>query len=211
MQTTYKESAYMIIGFIGDMRSGKTLMMTLKAYQDHLKGTPILSNYGLTFPHEKININLVTKSVTDKNTDYFKNSTVCIDEIHIWIDSRVSGQKRNRLISYFITQSGKLNTTVLWTSQFLRQVDVRLRLNTQILYKTRRFIYEKGEKRFLRQDDKREDFKILVERYKMAELRSSFGFVHEKSFVYNNPNQIFSLYDTTEKIQLEGDIHEEKK
>ena len=56
-----------------------------------------------------------------------KNVAIGIDEFHIFCDSRIAASKRNRLISYFALQTRKRNVSLYFTTQFLDQVDKRLR------------------------------------------------------------------------------------
>ena len=46
--------------------------------------------------------------IVEKELEIEDNCVFFIDEIHIWLDSRISGSKRNRILSYFLLQSGKL-------------------------------------------------------------------------------------------------------
>lgn len=189
-----------LIGLIGEMRSGKTLLMTMLGYQEHKKGNTILANYHPIYSNHFLVAEDIKEAIAQKNTDFFKGCTLLIDEIHIWIDSRMSMSKKNVAISYFVTQSGKLDTTVYWTSQFLRQVDIRLKLNTSILYKTIRLGIINGKWQKLRQDDKRTDFKIRVERYEQKETIKQTGFMKTGQFEILNPSKYFYLYDTKETV-----------
>ena len=114
----------MILGFIGKMGSGKTLSMTKYAKEYFDQGCKIYSNYNLNFKHEKIDI----KKLLTMDDD-LQNAVILLDEIHIFIDSRESMRKKNRLISYFITQSRKRNLILMFTTQQMHQIDKRLRTN----------------------------------------------------------------------------------
>lgn len=200
-----------VVGLVGEMRSGKTLMMTLMMLDAHLAGQKVMSNYHLNFPHELIDINDMDKAIRDKKTDYFEGKSIGIDEIHVFMDARGAGQKRNKMLSYFLTQSGKLNTTIYWTSQFMRQVDVRLRLNTQVLYKVKRYVMYKGVKRLLRQDDKRTDFWVDADKHVIMEGRHGLFYGYHKTITLKNPSKFFKWYDTTERVYYEQSIDEKQK
>ena len=61
------------------------------------------------------------------------NSTIFIQEAHNYIDSRNSMSKRNKALSYWILQSrhtGKGSCDIIYDTQSLSQVDIRLRRNT---------------------------------------------------------------------------------
>lgn len=195
-------------GFIGPMRSGKTLTMVMHAYQEYLRGKPVYSNIYLSFPHTRITPNDLHQAIKDKETDMFDNACLCIDELHVFMDARNSGAKRNVMLSYFITQSGKLHNTVLWTSQFSRQVDVRVRLNTSQLYKAKRLARSNG--RELSQDDQKTDFVIRLEKYVMTESVRGIGFVRVNTLFVKEPSKWFSYYDTREKVYYEDQLSDKE-
>lgn len=191
-----------LYGIVGEMRSGKTLLMTLLGYNEKRRGNIILANYNPIYRDHYLKAEDVQNAIEEKNADFFKGCTLLIDEIHIWMDARASMKKKNVAISYFVTQSGKLDTTVYWTSQYMRQVDIRLKLNTQILYRTYRYGKNKitGKLERLKQDDKRTDFIIKVERYEQIETLRSHGFKKVGEFWITKPQKYFKLYDTKETV-----------
>jgi len=111
------------ISFEGGLGSGKTLGMTffLKCEQS-LMGKTIYANYPLQFPYEPLNMKQLLATMTD-----LVDVSVAIDEFHIFCDSRVAASKRNLMMSYFGTQTRKRNVSFYFTSQFLDQVDKRIR------------------------------------------------------------------------------------
>jgi hypothetical protein len=119
------------------MGSGKTLSMTYFAHKHYLKGIEIFANYGLLFPYKPIDYEKI------KNLDVeFENAAVCIDEIHVFIDSRSSMTKVNRMVSYWITQSRKRNIKAfMYSTQHIGQVDKRLRDNTDYFVLCKRIIH----------------------------------------------------------------------
>jgi len=189
-----------LIGFVGEMRSGKTLFMTIALYEDWLDKKQILTNYSLNIPYNELTVDMIEDSIKYDESDLFTDKSIGIDEIHLWMDARTGSAKRNRLLSYFITQSGKLDTKIYWTSQFLRQVDVRLRANTSILYKTSRYILKNGQKIYLSQNDKRTDFYIDADKYILKETPRGMRWVYEKTLTLKNAKSYFKLYDTKQKI-----------
>lgn len=200
-----------LIGIVGEMRSGKTLLMSILLYKEHLKGRKVLSNYRLAFPHEPLDLNDLDLAIRGKNTDRFENAVLGLDEFHLAMDSRSSGQKRNKMISFLILQSGKLRSSWYYSTQFLRQIDVRVRLNTQILYKVRRFIMVGKKRRYLRQDDKREDFHILVEKFVMSDKGGELGFYPHSHFYIRNPRAFFGIYDTLERVYYQDQVSDKKE
>lgn len=126
----------MIVGFIGSKGSGKTLTMMKYAYKKQRKGYKIYSNMsGLSFPHELVTIEDI-KAYTSSSKQFHK-CIFLIDEIHVWIDSRSAGKGRNRIFSYFVTQTRKKNVDLYYTTQFPRQTDIRIRMNTDMCVKNK--------------------------------------------------------------------------
>lgn len=135
----------MIIAFIGDIGSGKTLSMVKFMLEKYNKGNNIYPNFGLKFPKNK------SAKVTYLDMEFFRNysksglnllnSVIAIDECHVFFDSRNSMLKRNKIFSKFVTQSRKRSVDLVYTTQdkspelFLRsgQVDLRLRKLTDYI------------------------------------------------------------------------------
>lgn len=120
----------MIVGFIGNRGSGKTASMTRFLYAKYRQGYKIYSNYTLNFPHEKYTLKDI-EGYAHSNKK-FENSIFAVDEIHVYLDSRVSGRKINRVFSYFVTQTRKKDIDLYYTTQFPRQVDIRMKIHTDM-------------------------------------------------------------------------------
>lgn len=125
----------MIIGFIADpdsdrnqMGTGKTLYMTMRAYRQYRKGARILANYGLRFPHEKVNSDMLMRLV--KEDRQLHNCVLVLTEVHVLLESRRSSSDRNIAMSYLILQTRKRDVRVFYDSQDVMQVEKRLRENT---------------------------------------------------------------------------------
>lgn len=118
----------MIIAFVGKMGSGKTLSMTKFVYDYYKRGCSIYANYGLKIPYEQVDYEKIKNLSED-----FQNSVLCLDEIHVFIDSRASASDINKRVSYFITQSRKRNLVLMYTTQKFNQVEKRLRENTDYM------------------------------------------------------------------------------
>lgn len=198
-------------GFIGSMRSGKTLSMTKELYKEYLKGRKIFSNYKLSFEYEPLDINDLDESIRKQDTSKYDGSVIAIDELHVYLDARTSGQKRNRIISYFITQSGKMNCRILWTSQFLRQVELRVRYNSNFLNHCKRFKIVKGRKVYLPQEYKTDKFMIEVKHMVLSEGTGTIGFVPKKTYYIKHPEKMFNLYNTEEKVYYVESREEKEK
>lgn len=128
----------MIIGIISPKGQGKTVSMVKMMLEGLTKGNRIMANMkNLTFDYELL------------GDDFFKNfskysfdegALICIDEIHIFVDSRNSSSTRNKLMSYLFTQTSKRNIRLLYTTQFYHQIDKRLRDNTEIFIRCKKVI-----------------------------------------------------------------------
>lgn len=161
----------MIIGISGLLGSGKTLLMTIIGKSSHDRGREIYSNYYTKFskmidPYELLKFEL-------------NNCTLLLDEIQTLFDSRISSSEINRLSSYFFLQTRKRNVNLIYTSQLLGAVDLRLRFIT--------------------------DFNILAERltsgFRYTIYVSSLYYPAKTIFLpYEKAKKFFDLYDTSQII-----------
>ena len=120
---------------IGKQGSGKTLFITKLAI-DNKDDRKIFSNYSLFgVNHQKItlgNKEEVEQGIgyiryLDENKNYFNNSIMLLDEIHIYLDSLDFMRENNRRLHTFFSQLRKRNILLLGTTQYLMNVDVRIR------------------------------------------------------------------------------------
>jgi len=111
---------------MGNIGSGKTLSMTRFGYVHYLKGYKVFANYHLEFPHEKVTPEFLEQIVKGE-VDLTGNNIFLLDEIQMYIDSRSSANKRNRIISYFIMQIRKKKIILCFTAQMEHTIDKRLR------------------------------------------------------------------------------------
>lgn len=129
----------MIIGIIGGIGSGKTLTMTYHLYKDHLKKRKIYANYGLKFEYQQLT-GAFFRDYAKSGFDLM-NSSIGLDELHVFLDSRNAMSNKNKMMSRFITQSRKRGVDMYYTTQDLNhesfarsgQVDLRLRKLTDML------------------------------------------------------------------------------
>lgn len=172
----------MIIGIIGRMGTGKTLSAVRYAYNYYKQGYTVYSNIKLNFPHNYVGLQDLIDMTN--NQLVLEKTVMLIDEIGFYIDSRNSQSKRNRLISLWIVMTRKLKTNLIYTSQYLHQVDKRLRSNTDVIIKCNSKDY-KGEK------------------YTMNLIMTmrEFG-VSMKRDVYRS-RDYYGLYNTYELIKIE--------
>jgi len=111
---------------MGNLGSGKTLGATIFAYYLYFRSgekMKLRANYYLAG----------AKKIRDLQDLYrITNSIIVLDEIHTIIDSRT--WKYNKKILDFILQFRKYNNYLIFTTQHIKQVDVRLRNITQHLF-----------------------------------------------------------------------------
>lgn len=162
--------------------------MTFEAYKYYRRGFTVYANYKLHFPYVRLDKKQFDKMV--KNKEELRNAVLCIDEAHMWLDSRNSMRQKNIGISYFILQTRKRNVRLLCTTQHLHQVEKRLRDTVDILTFCRNLSIQtatvvKGVDVYIEQQSVyqwKDDMKPRV------------------NILYANP--VFKLFDTEEIIDL---------
>lgn len=169
----------MIAGFCGSIGSGKTLSMVRQAYKMFLEGKTIYSNIHLNFPHTRYKVEDLQAWATDNKG--ITNLVLLIDEAHIYLDSRTSISKRNKIITYLLLQTRKISCDVYFTTQFFDQVDKRLRNLTDHIIEC--FTKERTSGMFT---------------LNIVYTRKNQGY-SKKEFVFYS-NDIFKLYDTNEIV-----------
>ena len=120
---------------IGRQGSGKTAFITKLLVDNYTSDRKVYSNYSLFgIDYEKITFdNKRNKNATDilkvisENPDYFNNSIMLLDEIHIYFDSRDFMKQNNRIIQNFFSQLRKRNILLLATTQYILHLDIRIR------------------------------------------------------------------------------------
>lgn len=113
----------MLVGIMGKMGTGKTLTQTiLMQYLHATTGVPIASNYKMK------NASLVKSlmDITAKQSEVFG-----FDEIWLSADSRA--WKDNVRLTQWVNQTRKKKMIVFYTTQHIRQVEMRIRNATDVL------------------------------------------------------------------------------
>jgi GTPase SAR1 family protein len=129
-----------VIGFIliiGRQGSGKTLMAVKLVNDESVEQRPIYSNcslYGVKYTPITFNPQIESNkdkldilSTLDANPDYFNNSIMLIDEIHLYLDSLDFMRKNNRRLQTFFSQLRKRKILLIGTTQYLMNLDIRIR------------------------------------------------------------------------------------
>ena len=120
---------------IGRQGSGKTAFITKLLVDNYTSDKRVYSNYFLfgidyqkiTFDNKKNKNAIDILKVISENPDYFNNSIMLLDEIHIYFDSRDFMRQNNRIIQNFFSQLRKRNILLLATTQYILHLDVRIR------------------------------------------------------------------------------------
>jgi hypothetical protein len=180
----------MIIGYYGNVRQGKTYSSVLELLSLYLNGYTIYSNTWLGIPYKPLTLDFMLDMV--ENDTQFEEDKIAlfVDEFPVWCDSRVSGSKRNRVVSFFLAQSGKMSSNtdygviLIFTAQYPDMVDKRLRHFTDKGIECEKYIVN-GQKVFLQ----------IVNIFKGS---SSYT----KTKIVLGSNIIYKLYDTRKKINF---------
>jgi len=172
-----------IFSIVGDIGSGKTLTACYFCYKAYKNGQKIYSNINFSFPHEKLDNKFFSDYLN--HGKQINNCVVFIDEAYIYLDSRMTGTAQNRTLTYFILQTRKKNVTLIYTSQFLGQCDIRLRNNTD------RVVYPKLYKNC--NNSGQDVCKFAVQ--------TPDGRTRKRMFV---ANLYYKLYDTKEIVSFEA-------
>lgn len=160
----------MIVGIEGGIGAGKTLVMTHFAKEEYSNmGKTIFSNYSLNqIPYEPIGFADLLKwstSCAECAMKYtagvcwkcggrkFSKACILIDEAHVWVDSRSSASKLNRVFSYLMLQTGKEDINLYYTTQDFGQVEKRLRQRTDVGIRVKR----RGDLHYLTIEDRTTD------------------------------------------------------
>lgn len=144
--------------------------MTYLAARNYMKGRQIFSNYNLNFPHQLVN---TPEEIVD-----MKEGMFCGDELWTWADSRMSGSKKNKFLTYILSKSRKRGINISYTVQYFKQIDIRIRAVTDFIAVPRL-------------NDKETICKLFI--YDQS------GMLH-KTFKFRTA-PIFQLYDTKEEVQ----------
>jgi hypothetical protein len=173
----------LVVGFKGLKGSGKTLAMTLFIYMEYLRGKKVYTNYEVSFPHELIDVQKLVELDIE-----LQNSVIAIDELHMICDSRRSSKKQNILMSYFILQSRHRSVNFYYTTQFDRQVDVRIRENTDINVVCENLYIDSDG------DDNVDLFRLIIQDKRMRPIRI------KNKVLYGKP--VFGMYSGDKIIDI---------
>lgn len=154
---------------MGKMGAGKTLSMSMLAtYLNSKTKLPIYANYGLKGAQRIHN----TKELWE-----MKQGIFCFDEIWITMDSRNWGN--NVELTHWVNQTRKKGLLVLYTTQHINQVEMRIRKGTDILIYCQR---KKGK------------MSLQFIDYQYMQLG--------RRYFLKDPKKFYGLYDTFEVVDV---------
>lgn len=144
----------MIIGFTGNLGGGKTLGAVQWAMEYSLKagGAPVATNIRLNpaywTAHRDANpaFRIVPLRKPDDLCDFVRGGggILLLDELHRMADARMSMATANVLLSQFVMFLRKAGLTLLFTSQWERQIDSRLRAIMDLVIRCRKWKTPEG-------------------------------------------------------------------
>jgi hypothetical protein len=115
----------MIGAICGNLGAGKTLTLTFLGYQLwKFYGAEIYSNYNLAFPHKRI--------ANIKELEKAGGGVFLADELWLWLDSRKYVSSPSEQINEILIKSRKRGFDIIYTEQFFKQIDLRLRRVTDM-------------------------------------------------------------------------------
>lgn len=160
----------MLTGVMGKMGAGKTLSQTILGIFLHLQTkAPIFTNYTLKgVPYTRIS------SLSE--LWQINNGIVLLDELWLSMDSRM--WKDNVAVTRFINQTRKKRITLFYTTQHIRQVELRTRNATDVLI----YCEKKPEGHWL---------------YFVDYQYQQIG----QKLLLNQPQNFYKYYDTYETLQ----------
>jgi len=113
----------MLIGIMGKMGAGKTLSMSVLAtYLSFLTKSPLYANFSL-----KNSIPIASQ----RDIWAMENGIFCFDEIWLTLDARL--WKDNTFLTRWVNQTRKKKILCFYTTQHIKQVELRVRNATDIL------------------------------------------------------------------------------
>jgi len=162
----------LLCGVYGDLGSGKTLFLTYLALKNHKK-IPVYANYRIDLP----NCYLIEPS--DLVSMQYDKALILLDEAYTWLESRVSGSKLNRYVSYVIFQSRKRGLDFVLSAQLSITLDIRFRELCDL------FVLANRHKQGFR-------YLLLTKSLRMKSFLLPYDYAEKK---------LFKIYDTYEIVK----------
>lgn len=171
----------MITANCGPSGTGKSTLMIGRAYQAYLRGVPVWSNIPLYFPYNK----LVYASQLEK----IENAYIAADELWITLDARNASSAENKAMTHLMQQIRKNNVILEYTLQWFKQIDVRVRQNTNYMIMPE----------YVNRHSARYPLGYIV--YDLAKRDRIGDFVVMKSGQKVDPRPLWELFNTKSKVK----------
>ncbi len=103
----------------GDVRTGKSIFVMYCMIDEYLNGRELVSNIPLNgIPYKPLDLEVL---IDEDRYEEYRNCAIWLDDADsVLLDNRLSSSSKNRLISYFIVNHGKLRTPVYATARMLQ-------------------------------------------------------------------------------------------
>lgn len=121
----------------GNVGSGKSLFCAWVSALYGCMGRQVYSNLHLHFPYTKLDFSDLIDLESGEISAEIQDAVMIVDEAYLWIESRASSSKKNRLLSYLLLQSRKRNLDIFLVAHSMHQLDRRVRENCDVLYTCR--------------------------------------------------------------------------
>lgn len=105
---------------LGNLGTGKTLFLTIVGYYSKKK---IITNYKVDFSGREVEEFDIRKFIEAE----YEDCIILLDEAYVYLESRLSGSHKNRLMSYILFQSRKKNVDMYLSVQLVSTLDKRFR------------------------------------------------------------------------------------
>jgi len=186
-----------IYGIEGGIGSGKTITLVKWSMTALKKGRSVITNIKLKnlTPSQEKKVRYIDKDFVinmfdnvKKGRVNLKNTTIYLQEIHNYMDSRTSISKKNRMLSYWILQSrhtGKGTCDICYDTQDFGQIDLRLRNQTDFFVRPK--IYR---------DDVGTPFLVTYT------ITAKIGQKWRRFSASYDPRLVFEYYDTHEIVDF---------
>jgi len=115
----------MLTSLEGVMGSGKTLTAVALAYTEFEQNQKrVISNDHLNFPYQFFDIQFFLDTLQGQE---LSNCVIILDEAYIYLDSRTTAGKLNKLFTYFIVQTRKRGVDMFFCTQHIDIIEKRVR------------------------------------------------------------------------------------
>lgn len=186
----------MIVGIEGFMGDGKTIYMVRNALIDWLNQRKIYANFGLRgIDYSPL---IVTDFLNTKTAAKYKNASLFIDEITLFMDCRRSSRKENVAISTLLRQSRKRSICIYYSAQSLDELDLRLLRYTSLFVIAER-VYRADKNGVMKEAEDYRQYTIIDTRQRKENTTHILLKITPYYKYYDTDEIIESIYETKQK------------